>query len=404
MARSIRRFERNTNIWPGFVDGLATLLMVIIFLLMVFVLAQFFLNEALSGRDEALEKLQDQVGELAELLALERAETSDLRLNVAQLSEELRASVSERDDLQSALESLSVRADSAEEEAKRLNQELEDAFKTILADKAEIEVQVKKLAALSQQIQALEALKKELEDEVVDLSSRIEKSEEELAKERDALLSEKEISESARAQVALLNQQMQALRKQLAGLAKALDASELLANKQKVQIASLGRRLNAALASKVQELSRYRSEFFGRLRQVLGQQAGVRIVGDRFVFQSEVLFESASAELEEPGKDQLTQLGRTLGELAERIPEDIDWVLRVDGHTDKIPISTAKFPSNWELSTARAISVVKFLIEQGISADNLAATGFGEFQPIDPRDDEIAYRRNRRIEFKLTQR
>ncbi|MCG8511006.1 MAG: OmpA family protein, partial [Rhodospirillales bacterium] len=165
-----------------------------------------------------------------------------------------------------------------------------------------------------------------------------------------------------------------------------------------------GKRLNAALASKVQELSRYRSEFFGRLRQVLGEQAGVRIVGDRFVFQSEVLFESASAELEEPGKAQLTQLGRTLSELAGKIPDDIDWVLRVDGHTDKIPIRTSKFPSNWELSTARAISVVKFLIEQGIPADNLAATGFGEFQPIDPRDDEIAYRRNRRIEFKLTQR
>jgi chemotaxis protein MotB len=404
MARSIRRFDRNTNIWPGFVDGLATLLMVIIFLLMIFVLAQFFLNEALSGRDEALERLQNQVGELADLLALERSESSDLRLNVSQLSDELQASVAERDDLQSALESLSIRADNAEEDAKRLNQELEDAFKTILADKAAIEVQVNKLATLAQQIQALEALKKELEVEVVGLSSKLDKSEDELAREREALLSEKELSESARAQVALLNQQMQALRKQIAGIAKALDASELMANKQKVQIASLGKRLNAALASKVQELSRYRSEFFGRLRQVLGEQAGVRIVGDRFVFQSEVLFESASADLEEPGKVQLTQLGQTLAELAAKIPKDIDWVLRVDGHTDKIPISTSKFPSNWELSTARAISVVKFLIEQGIPALNLAATGFGEFQPIDPRDDEIAYRRNRRIEFKLTQR
>ncbi|MCG8508527.1 MAG: hypothetical protein MI741_04795, partial [Rhodospirillales bacterium] len=274
MARSIRRFDRNTNIWPGFVDGLATLLMVIIFLLMVFVLAQFFLNEALSGRDEALEKLQNQVGELAELLALERAETADLRLNVSQLSEELQASVAERDDLQSALESLSIRADNAEEEARRLNQELEDAFKEILADKATIEVQVKRLAALSQQIQALEALKRELEQEIAGLAGKLEESE-------GALLAEKELSESARAQVALLNQQMQALRQQIAGLAKALDASELLANKQKVQIASLGKRLNAALASKVQELSRYRSEFFGRLRQVLGEQAGVRIVGDR---------------------------------------------------------------------------------------------------------------------------
>jgi chemotaxis protein MotB len=229
------------------------------------------------------------------------------------------------------------------------------------------------------------------------MSGKVEQSE-------SALLAERELSESARAQVALLNQQMKALREQLAGLAKALDASELLAAEQKVQIASLGSRLNAALATKVQELSRYRSEFFGRLREILGNQPGIRIVGDRFVFQSEVLFETASAELEEGGKTQLGQLAQTLKELSARIPTDIDWVLRVDGHTDRRPISTPKFPSNWELSTARAISVVQFLIEQGLPPGRLAATGFGEFQPLEAKDDEIAYRRNRRIEFKLTER
>lgn len=399
-----RRFDRNPNIWPGFVDALATLLMVVIFLLMVFVLAQFFLNEALSGRDEALGKLESQVSELADLLALERSETADLRLNVSQLSEELQSSVAERDDLQSALQGLSLKAESAEEEAQRLNQELEDAFKTILVDKATLEVQVQKLVGFARQIEALQALKAELEDEIAGFAGKLDQSESELDQERKALLEERELSESARAQVALLNRQMKALREQIAGLAKALEISEDQATKQKVQIASLGNRLNAALASKVQELSRYRSEFFGRLREVLGQQPGIRIVGDRFVFQSEVLFASASADLEEPGKVQLLQLTNTLKELVDRIPKDIEWVLRVDGHTDKRPINTPKFPSNWELSAARAISVVKFMIEEGIPTENLAATGFGEYQPIDPRNDEIAYRRNRRIEFKLTQR
>ncbi|MBE0531516.1 MAG: peptidoglycan -binding protein [Rhodospirillales bacterium] len=397
MAISARRSERIPNIWPGFVDSLATLLMVIIFLLMVFVLAQFFLTNALTGRNEALQRLQGQVSELADLLALERAQTADLRLNVSQLSEELQASVSQRDDLQSALRTLSLKSEGALDETKRLNQELENAFKTILADKAAIETQVQKLATLVHQVESLEALKKELEDQIAAMSGKVEQSE-------SALLAERELSESARAQVALLNQQMKALREQLAGLAKALDASELLAAEQKVQIASLGSRLNAALATKVQELSRYRSEFFGRLREILGNQPGIRIVGDRFVFQSEVLFETASAELEEGGKTQLGQLAQTLKELSARIPTDIDWVLRVDGHTDRRPINTPKFPSNWELSTARAISVVQFLIEQGLPPGRLAATGFGEFQPLEAKDDEIAYRRNRRIEFKLTER
>jgi chemotaxis protein MotB len=166
----------------------------------------------------------------------------------------------------------------------------------------------------------------------------------------------------------------------------------------------LGKRLNAALASKVQELARYRSEFFGRLRDVLGSQPGIRIVGDRFVFQSEVLFSKGSDQLENEGQKQIQQLAGTLKAITVKIPKNIDWILRVDGHTDQIPIRTTRFPSNWELSTARAISVVKFLVQRGISPTNLAATGFGEFQPIDPRDTEEAYIRNRRIELKLTQR
>ena len=397
MAARARRAQRSTNIWPGFVDALATLLMVIMFLVMVFVLAQFFLNEALSGRDAALQKLEIQVSELAELLGLERTQSSDLRLNVAQLSEELQASVALRDDLSATIEALTLRAETAEQKTERLDKALEEAFATIEADKDKIQLQVRELAALTQSVAALRALKEELETKIVEMAGKLGESE-------AAMIAERDISESARARLALLNRQMAALREQLAQLSAVLEASEVLSKKQKVQIANLGKRLNAALATKVQELSRYRSEFFGRLREVLGRQPGVRIVGDRFVFQSEVLFASGSAELGKAGKEQLGRLADTLRQISTKIPKDIDWILRIDGHTDKVPINTAQFPSNWELSSARAISVVKFLKSREIPANRLVAAGFGEHQPLDDRDDEIGYRRNRRIELKLTQR
>ena len=415
---AIARSHRSTNIWPGFVDALATLLLVLIFLIMVFVLAQFFLNEAISGRDAALQKLNNQVSELAELLALERRANTDLRLNVTQLSKELQASVASNDDLQASVQALMLRAEGAETEVGGLKDqladafttivadktkieaqiaELADAFKTIGADKAKIETQVAELARLTQQVAALKALRADLREEIAAMSGKLKTSD-------SALTEERKISESARAQLALLNRQMAALREQLSRLAATLDLAEAKAKERKVEIASLGKRLNAALAGKVQELSRYRSEFFGRLREVLGNNPGVRVVGDRFVFQSEVLYETGSAEIGAGGRKQLAQLAETLQRIASKIPEDINWILRVDGHTDKVPISTAKYPSNWELSTDRAISVVKFLISQRIPAERLAATGFGEHQPLDARDDEIAFRRNRRIELKLTQR
>lgn len=378
-----RRSQRSTNIWPGFVDALATLLLVLVFLLMVFVLAQFFLGQALTGRDLALRKLQDQVGELADLLALERKAGEELRFNVAQLSRELQASVANREQLTADLRSMAIRA--------------EDAERAAAADKETISDQAKRLANLGNDIAALQALKEELEKKISTLGDQAETR-------GKALIEEKKISESARAQVALLNQQMAALREQIARLNQALEASEKESERQQVQIANLGSRLNAALASKVQELSRYRSEFFGRLREILGNQAGIRIVGDRFVFQSEVLFDTGSADLGPPGQEQIDRLAATLLDLSKRIPADIDWILRIDGHTDTVPIRTGRFPSNWELSTARALSVVRRLIENGLPPNRLVAAGFGEFSPLDNRDDEIARRRNRRIEFKLTER
>ena len=418
MATLARRSRRTSDIWPGFVDALASLLMVIIFLLMIFVLAQFLLREAISGRDAALGKLQSQIVELADMLALERGANVDLRLDLAQLSEELQASVVTRDEMTSRAESLSLSLSESEARSTALSRELDDAFKTMMADKGTIETQASELATLSNQIAALRALKQSLEEDVAVLSQRLHDSETAKAKAEDALAAsrtevalstsalsdEREISETARAQVALLNQQMAALRTQLRQLASLLDASEIVAEQQKVQISSLGQRLNAALASRVQELARYRSEFFGRLREVLGDRPGVRIVGDRFVFQSEVLFATGSAEIGPDGRGQIEQFAATLREVAQRIPTEIDWILRVDGHTDVIPIRTLQYPSNWELSTARATSVVKYLTDLGIPAKRLAATGFGEFQPLDPRRTAAAYGRNRRIELKLTQR
>ncbi|HJN24642.1 MAG TPA: peptidoglycan-binding protein, partial [Rhodospirillales bacterium] len=304
MTTLVRRSQRSTNIWPGFVDALATLLMVIIFLLMIFVLAQFFLGEALSGRDAALRKLQIQISDMSNLLSLERKANNDMRQNVAQLSEELQASVIMRDDLNASLSTMQDRAQQAEKQTEELSSRLEDAFSVIQADKETIEAKIQDLAKLSNDIVALDALRAEMEAEIEEMSSKLADKDNDITKERN-------IADSARAQVAFANRQMAALRDQLDRISQALEIAEQKALDQGVQISSLGKRLNTSLASKVQELSRYRSEFFGRLREILGNQPGIRIVGDRFVFQSEVLFASASAELGEEGKVQLKQLAAT---------------------------------------------------------------------------------------------
>jgi chemotaxis protein MotB len=465
LGRTAKR--RPINIWPGFVDGLASLLLVVIFVLMVFMIAQYFLSVALSGRDEALLRLNREVSTLAELLSLERAANAELRINVAQMSSELQASLAAREGLSSQLSdlseeretlmaqiavlmserdnlsgrvdeldaekislaaqlaALSERTAESEEEAARVAAELATAYQAIDADKEKIEVMIAEIAILkslrdevtAQLLVAEQTLNEQrelTEDQRAKLAAVVAKSEDQeerlkrlrtrLSLSEETAATQTELSEEAQRKVDLLNRQIASLREQLARLNEVLEATEAKNKDQQVQIADLGKRLNVALASKVQELARYRSEFFGRLREVLGDHPDIHIEGDRFVFQSEILFESGSAELGEAGKTQMGHLARTLIELSREIPAEIDWVLRVDGHTDTRPIRTPLFPSNWELSTARAISVVKFLISQGLSPQRLAATGFGEFQPIDSREDEIAFRRNRRIELKLTQR
>jgi chemotaxis protein MotB len=392
-----RRNQHQTNIWPGFVDALASLLMVIIFLLMIFVIAQFFLGEALTGRDQALDRLRGQVTELADLLNLERKANKNLRTDFSTLSDELSASILQRDEQKIKISSLSMEVETDKNQLVYLKKKLATAEESTSIDRDKLKQQLIKINALREGILRLKALQE-------DLQQKIKMSLVKLASKDEAIITEQNLSKTARAEVAFLNKQLSALRQQISQIAKILEVSETIAKKQKTRIANLGKRLNAALANKVQELSYYRSEFFGNLRKILGNQPGIRIVGDRFVFQAEVLFKTGSAELGAEGKNQIKQLAGTLKEVTEKIPENIKWVLRVDGHTDNIPINTSRFPSNWELSTARAISVVKYLVANDILPANLAATGFGEFQPLDPRSNKVANRRNRRIELKLTQR
>ncbi len=395
VSRSAAR--RGVNVWPGWVDALSTLIMVIIFVLMVFVIAQTYLSAALSGREQALQRLTQQVAELADLLALERKANTDLRANIGEISAELQASIKSRDELDqrltviigerdalaASLAEANARGQEISEDLARRAKDLEEAYKVIEADRAKVQ-------ALISDIAVLESLREELTKK--------------LAASEEIAVEEKEISSEAQLQVALLNRQILALREQLSQLADALELAETKSKGQDVQIADLGRRLNLALASKVQELARYRSEFFGRLREVLGERPDIRVVGDRFVFQSEVLFASGSAVLEPDGQSQLADLADTLLDIAKTIPPEIDWILRVDGHTDPNPIRTFEFPSNWELSAKRAINVVRFLEARGVPPDRLAAAGFAEFRPLEPGDSPEIYSRNRRIELKLDQR
>ncbi|MBN9583003.1 MAG: peptidoglycan -binding protein [Afipia sp.] len=340
LSRS-RRHDSGFNYWPGFVDALSTLVLAIVFLLSVFLVVQFYLSQEVTGKDKALERLNAQIAQLTDLLSLEKLGKLNLDEQLAQMRAGLAAAETERDRVKGLYDGLAGAGASAEGRAGELGK---------------------------------------------------------------ALDSERQISARALAQVEVLNQQISALRRQLAALEDALDASEKRDKESQTRIADLGQRLNVALAQRVQELSRYRSEFFGRLRTILGNRPDVRIVGDRFVFQSEVFFDTGQAQLLPEGRAELDKVAAALTDLDKQIPPEIAWVLRVDGHTDVRPINSPQFKSNWELSSARAISVVQYLISLGVPAQRLVAAGFAEFQPLDPEKTEDAFRRNRRIELKLTER
>jgi chemotaxis protein MotB len=261
-----------------------------------------------------------------------------------------------------------------------------------------------KIASLTATLEASQSERQHLLDAAAEGGAGAEAEKDRAAAAANALDSQREISAKALAQVDILNQQISALRKQLAAIQEALEASESSGREAQAKIADLGQRLNIALAQKVQELARYRSDFFGRLRQILGARPDIRVVGDRFVFESSVLFESAKADVSPAGKQSLDSLAAAVLDLEREIPPDIPWILRVDGHTDSNAITGGQFKSNWELSAARAIAVVQYLISKGIEPTRLAAAGFGEFQPIDPATDAEALAHNRRIELKLTER
>lgn len=372
----LSRRRRPLDHWPGFVDALAALLMVMVFVLMLFMLGQFVLSDAISGRDRALDRLNAELAALAQSLSLETEARSRAESEVGELAASLGAERRQGAALRSRLGSTEAALESARE------------------DLAERRTEI---ARLSADIEALARLKAELEAEVARLAVSLDDS-------RAKLGTQTEISERALAQTELLNRQLAAVREQLEQLNAALAAAEAESRSKDLRIEELGRELNLALAQRVQELSRYRSEFFGRLREALGSREDIQIVGDRFVFSSEVLFPSASDELSEQGLLEVSRIAETLEDIAADMPDDLPWVLQVDGHTDRRPIRTARFPSNWELSSARAIAIVRLLRDRGIPPERLAATGYGEFQPLDPGEGEEALARNRRIELKLTSR
>ena len=398
------------NPWPGYVDALSTLLMVIIFVLLVFVLAQAFLSVTLAGRNRQLASLSSQVAQLSSMLSLEKGRAADLRLALSQIGQQLAATSTARDKLASqfaALQEHTTRITSQRDQlaaslaaAKAAQAELQ---KTVKADKATIELKLGQVAQLSSEVAALTALRDQLEKQVQHEAAKTLTAQQEKAALALKLSSEQKLSTSAQAQVALLNEQLGQLRQQLAAISKALDVSEAAGAAKDVQIANLGKRLNAALAQKVQHLEAYRSQFFGELRKVLADRPGIKIVGDRFVFQSNLLFPSGSATLSQDGLNQIAALAITLKNLIPKIPPNIHWLLRVDGHADKLPLRPdSPFTSNWELSAVRAIAVVKALIADGVPPDHLAAAAFGSTEPIDPANTPEAYAQNRRIELRLT--
>lgn len=439
MLGSRRRVATVINVWPGYVDALSALLMLIIFMLLIFTVAQIFLAETLSNRESELDRLNVQLSEISDALQVQRNTNQTLSEKLSILRNQYTQ---------------------GEFYQNMLNERIAELEQIVTADKQTISIQLSELAQLEHDIIALRQVRKDLEDDVASLASTLEKQDQNIekleteldnrltqigtlrdnskslqaklasqenitmlaqkdieekefliedlvaivAEGKEALSNEKALSASAYADVKNLSEQIDNLRDKLSSISSALRLEEKKTASQKTQMANLGQRLNTLLAERVNELEQYRSDFFGRLRQVLVKSPDIRIEGDRFILPSELFFSSASATLGERGKNELSKLAQTLNEISIAIPGDINWILRVDGHTDQLPIRTLRFPSNWELSTARAVSVVRYLAEQGIPPKRMTAAGFGEFHPVDPGQSDAAYQRNRRIELKLTNR
>jgi chemotaxis protein MotB len=396
-AISHRRGGSPDYTWPGYVDALTTLLMVMIFLLSLLSVAQFTLSSALSSRDSAIDQLGKQIGDLASQLSIEKKATQSLQKDLEQLTLQLRQERGERDRLNADLAAQRQSADALKIERDQLTERLT----SMMAERDKLSTALQGAAKESEAKAA--DLQKEIERQRVELTrlaASLAAANNEKGKLFGDLTEQEKLTAEQKAAVVRLTAELAGLKDELARLNTALDAADAKAKEQNAQIVDLGQKLNRALASKVEELARYRSEFFGKLREALAGQRDVQIVGDRFVFQSEVLFPSGSAQLQPGGEKQLASVAQRLMEIGSRIPKNINWVLQVDGHTDDKPISNVIYPSNWELSAARAIAVVKFLHSEGIPNDRLVAAGYGEYQPLSTIDTA----RNRRIELKLTNR
>ncbi|MBW3227368.1 peptidoglycan -binding protein [Marinobacter adhaerens] len=341
MIGSRRRSRSTTNVWPGYVDALSALLMLVIFMLLVYVVSQLYLSQTLSDRDTQLARLNAQLNELSELLGLEENRSEALENQLTSLQERNNSLVGQ----------------------------LESTREQLMRQTAMADAQSERLASMEESID-----------------------------EKD------DISASQQAMILRLSNQIASLREQLRQIASALELQEQMTADKEQELEQVSRRLNTLLAERVNQLEQYQSEFFARLRDILAGNENVRIVGDRFLLPSELLFASASAELGEEGRQELDKLGKLLLDVSAKIPEDVDWILRIDGHTDVIPINTPRFPSNWELSTARAVAVVRYLAAQGVPEPRMAAAGFGEFFPVAEGTSPEALQRNRRIELKLTDR
>lgn len=348
MIGSRRRSRSTTNVWPGYVDALSALLMLVIFMLLVYVVSQLYLSQTLSDRDNQLARLSAQLNELSELLGLEQSKTEALENQIVRLQDDYSTSLKRND---------------------QLIEQLESNREQLMRQTASVEAQAEQLARM-----------------------------EEAVGEKD------KISASQQAMILQLSNQIVSLREQLRQIASALELQQQMTDEKEQELEQVSRRLNTLLAERVNQLQQYQSEFFARLRDILAGNENVRIVGDRFLLPSELLFASASAELGEEGRQELDKLADLLLDISSRIPDDVDWILRIDGHTDMLPINTQRFPSNWELSTARAVAVVRYLATQGVPERRMAAAGFGEFFPVADGTSPKALQRNRRIELKLTDR
>ena len=374
--------RRQLDIWPGFVDAISTLLLVLVFLLVVFILSEVFLTHTISGKDNALEKLNLQISELNELLDIEKEEANKLSNLVSDLYKEINVLNLLNEELNSEVLNLNDEKDKLKDE----NQQI-----------IELNTDYKK------DVENLNLENQALEEKVSNLNNQIKNVNESFLIEKEKLNKEQSINIESQKQLKLLNNQIADLRIRMAKIQAALEASEIDAKEKGIKITELGKKLNAALAKKVSELAKYRSEFFGKLKDILGDRKDIVIVGDRFILQSEILFESGSAKIGGQGLNQLTNIAIALSQISEKIPKGVDWVIQIQGHTDNIPISNSIYPSNWELSVSRAISVAQIMINNGIPPDKISVAGYGEYRPLIKKNDQVSLKKNRRIEFKLTQ-